>query len=118
MNAPDAVSSQNIIINLAVFVGTVIGALITYRKTRKAESGSSTDDVVLAGASVADMRPVREMGADLKRLADAAEGIEKVLVARQQADEAEAEDELRDRIRDLERSLEDAGRAPPPRRRR
>lgn len=93
-------------------------AAAKYLKERKAGPSASTSDVILAGGTIADMRPVREIELDMKRIAAALEGILRIMRDRQEAEAAAEEDELRDRIRDLERSLQDVGRTVPPRRRR
>jgi hypothetical protein len=114
-------ASQISVENIAAIVGVgLVSAWLAAKKylaERKAPAQESADLALLAG-SITDMRPVREMKEDMKRLADAAEGILAILRARQAAEAAADEDELRDRIRDLERSLADAGRPSEPRRRR
>lgn len=115
-------ASQITVENVAAVVGVgIVSAWLAARKylaQLKAPPQPVSSDVIVAGAAFADMNPIRDLVAQQKRIADSLDGIHAIMHARQLADAAADEDELRDRIRDLERSLADAGRAPDPRRRR
>lgn len=122
-------ASQITVENVAAVVGVgIVSAWLAARKylaQLKAPAQPVASDVIVAGAAFADMNPIRDIGTALtslvvqqKRTADALDQIHTIMHARQLAEAAADEDELRDRIRDLERSLADAGRTPDPRRRR
>jgi hypothetical protein len=122
-------TSQITVENVAAVIGVgIVSAWLAARKylaQLKAPPPSVSSDVIVAGAALADMGPIRDLVetqkglvAQQKRIADSLDLIYAILHARQLADAAADEDELRDRIRDLERSLADAGRVPDPRRRR
>jgi hypothetical protein len=79
--------------NIAAMAGVaIVSAFIAARKylseTRKTPAQESADLALLAG-SIADMKPVREMAVDLKRLANAAERIADGVEARAEDDEVE-----------------------------
>lgn len=115
-------TSQITIENVAAVIGVgIVSAWLAARKylaQLKAPAPPAATDVIVAGAALADMGPMRELVSQQKRIADALDRIHTIMHARQQAEAAAEEDELRDRIRDLERSLEDAERHPSQRRRR
>ena len=115
-------TSQITVENVAAVIGVgIVSAWLAARKylaQLKAPPAPVSSDVIVAGAAFADMGPIRDLAAQQKRIADALDGIHAIMHARQLADAAADEDELRDRIRDFERSLADAERAPDPQRRR
>lgn len=115
---PNHVSVENIAAVVGVGVAAAWVAARKYLAQLKAPAPPAATDVIVAGAALADMGPMRELVSQQKRIADALDGIHTIMHARQLAEAAAEEDELRDRIRDLERSLADAGRVPDPRRRR
>lgn len=114
-------------LQFAVMIGVGFAMFLWARSgflAGKKEPPVTTKDVVLTAASIMDMEPVRGVEIKLgnlvhetKRVADILDNIHAILHARQLADAAADEDELRDRIRDLERSLADASRPPEQRRR-
>ena len=115
-------TSQITVENVAAVIGVGIDsawlAARKYLAQLKAPAPPAATDVIVAGAAFADMNPIRDLVVQQKRVADALDGIHTIMQARQQAEAAAEEDELRDRIRDFERSLADAERHPGQRRRR
>lgn len=115
-------ASQITVENVAAVIGVgIVSAWLAARKylaQLKAPTPTAAADVIVAGAALADMGPMRDLVAQQKRIADALDGIQAIMQARQQAEEAAHEDELRDRIRDLEHSLRLANEPHEPRRRR
>jgi hypothetical protein len=117
--------TTQLVINAAFFLAAAWMALRGYAGGKKASPAEESRDLaILAGGAITDMKPVRQVDEKLgllvvetKRVADSLDHIHAILHARQLADAAAEEDELRDRIRDLERNLADAGRSPEQRRR-
>ena len=112
-----ALTTENIVATVVAGVGIGVLGIWKYLKEMKSPTTASGDRII-PGLSIADMNPIRGLVVQQKRIADALDGIHTIMHARQVADAAADEDELRDRIRDLERSMADAGRVPDPRRRR
>lgn len=66
----DLSAAQQFILNIALFIGVVIGVAVNFLKSSKRPPAApvSRDDVVIQSASIADMRPVREAGHQLAEL--------------------------------------------------
>lgn len=90
--------SQISVENIATVVGVGIAAAWyagrKYLAERKAPAQEASDLALLAG-SITDMRPVREIAIDLKRLADGVERIAHGIEARAEDDEVERRARLR-----------------------
>ena len=72
MAAPE-ISTDNLLISAAVFLGTMLAAAFTYLRARKAAPEIKPTDVVVAGGMLGDMTPVRECAEHLKAIAAALE---------------------------------------------
>ncbi|WP_342361428.1 hypothetical protein [Terrarubrum flagellatum] len=99
-------------------IGALAAGWRAYTAERKKQAPASTTDVVLAGGTIADMKPVRDMGesidrltGEVARLANASEAILEIM--KEEADERDIEREVERRMRE-----ERGERIPEPRRRR
>ncbi len=114
--------AQQIVIYLAIGIGTAIAAALSYQKGRK-EQAEPAKDVIIREASIADMGVFREIAKHLAALADCAR-IRTDLMVAQDKRAREREEDLRDaelvRLRQIEADMKakEAREGFPPNRRR
>ena len=87
-------ATQQLIAYAGYFTAALLAALLGWKKKSPSTPNDHPQDVVLAGASITDMRPVRDMSADLRRIADASERMVKLL------ESEAAQEQIDKRIRD------------------
>lgn len=89
--------AQQIVIYLAIGIGTAIAAALSYQKGRK-EQAEPLKDVIIREASIADMSPVRETAFHAKECARVLEAIHDMMAdefrRRAEREEAALKDEL------------------------
>lgn len=93
-----ALSPENIGLSIGVCLAAIIVGAAKYLRERKAPAEPKTADVLVAGGTIADMSPIRDIAKSTERLAsaqertaDALDVIRQMLVERAQDQEREAE---------------------------
>lgn len=99
--------------NIGAMAGVGLAALwmaaAKYMKERKAPPQQNAADVVVAGGTIADMGPIRQVAAELARIALSCEGIHQLML--QRAREEEMEEEIERRAQVLAAQQRNQGRA-------